>query len=55
MADDRILQPSRALRSVRVRRGLLWLTLIVALILGVLAAAPPTRTEALPWTGTLGA
>ena len=38
-----------------VRRSLLWIGLILAAILGVMAAAPPTRTDVLPWTGTADA
>jgi hypothetical protein len=37
------------------RRGLIWAGLIFAAIVAMLAAAPPTRTEPLPWTGTADA
>lgn len=50
--------PSPAIRPPldgRIRRRLLWVGLILAAILAILVAAPPTRTEVLPWTGTIAA
>jgi hypothetical protein len=46
---------ARALQDQRVRRKLVWLTLIAALLFGIAVAAPPTREETLPQLGTVSA
>jgi hypothetical protein len=43
------------LRNQRVRRYIVWMALIGAVLAGIAVAGPPTREEALPWVGTVGA
>lgn len=54
MTEDKTpLSDTPAAPSPRVRK-LLWAGAIAAAIMGLMAAAPPTRTEPVPWTGWVG-
>jgi hypothetical protein len=55
MLDRKFPVPGMPAPSASLRRGLVWIVVIMALILGVIAVSPPTRTDAMPWTGTMGA